>query len=300
MTISVFKNARSTDPETVALDVFLQSKRHIPTIDQVRQENDKKKRDELKKNLPAATISGTFSKREIHGILQYNGLVCLDFDGKDNTDFTPAQMRDILASFQETYYCGLSVSGSGVYAIIRTDNDDPQRHSEVVEYLGNLIHTLGGIQYDKACKDVCRLRFISYDKEAYFNHSCATFPAKRELERIDQLMAARPPRPIKVYRADRHQSTDTTRKKVEGYIEAIEASCVDITTDYQDWCNLGFALASEFGMEGEEYFQRISQFNPKYSPSDTEKKYSNLLRTSSGRVTIGSFFSICNQNGIRL
>jgi hypothetical protein len=300
MLISVFKNARSTDPESLELDVFLQSKRHIPTIDQVRQQEDKKKRDELKKNLPAATISGTFKKREIHGIQMYNGLVCLDFDGKDNPDFTPDQMRNILASFQETYYCGLSVSGSGVYAIIRTDNDDPQRHSEIVESLGNLIHTLSGIQYDKACKDVCRLRFVSYDNEAYINRNCAAFPAKRELERIDKLLAARPPRPIKVYRSDRHQSNDTTRKKVESYIEAIESSRTDITSDYQDWCNLGFALASEFGMDGEDYFQRISQFNPKYSASDTEKKYSNLLRTSSGRVTIGTFFSICNSNGIRI
>lgn len=300
MNISVFKNAHSTYPVTVPIQNFLSSKKYLELINQVRAETDKKRRDELKKNLPAATISGTFKKREITGIEYYNGLVCLDFDGKDNPDHTPEQMKQILTEFAETMYAGLSVSGTGVFAIIRTNNDNPERHAEVVDYLGNLIMRLGEIRYDRACKDVCRLRFVSADDNAYWAPDCRALDAQRILEKIDQAKVERPPRPIKVYDRTANRSTHTTRDKVERYLQAIEDSHRDITDDYDQWMKIGFALATEFGADGEVYYHRISQFNPKYDPTKTDEKFQNLLKQGSGRVKIGTFFKICNINGITI
>lgn len=295
--ISVFPNARSTSPTSIPLETFLKSQKHRGKIEELRRIEDKKQRDELKKSLPAATISGDFTKREIGGIKEYNGLICLDFDGKENPDVSPAEMRQRLGEFNETLYAGLSVSGTGVFAIIRTDNTDPIQHSAAVDYLGGLISRHLGLIYDRSCKDVCRLRFVSYDPDAIWNPDATAFPVRAALDRLD---AATPPKAIRIRKPRPESDGSFNRKKVEALIEVIEANYTDITDNYDEWLTIGMAFANEFGAEGEEYFHRVSLMNPKYNYSDAEKKYKNLLQTASGRVKIGSFFFICNQKGVRI
>lgn len=295
--ISVFRNARSTDPSTVALRVFLESKKYGDQVAQIRAAADKATRDQLKKELPAATISGTFRTRNIQGIDQYNGLLCMDFDAKENPEQSPWEMKNVLSTIDEVVYAGLSVSGTGVFCIIATDNDDPTAHSELVNYVGGLIQR-AGLNYDKSCKDVCRLRFVSADPAAYIATTHAVLPAKDILQRLAEQRAAQKPRAIQVRRAKEPSATEAS--KVERLIERIEAQAADITGNYEDWLYLAFALANEFGNQGEEYFQRISQYNPKYDPVETEKKYNNALRTGSGRVKIGTLFAIATKHGIRL
>lgn len=296
--ISVFRTARSTEPVTSRLGAFLASKRWRDKVLALRTIEDKKARDEAKKELPAATISGVFSRRAAAGLEQYNGLVCLDFDAKENPGRTAEEMRDILREFDEVAYAGLSVSGQGVFAIIATNNTDPDAHAQVVDLLGAVMATYD-LYYDRACKDVCRLRFVSYDPQGYWNatpklfDAAALLPAMRTAEE-----PARRPRPVIIHKAPGTHSS-TTEKKVLGYIEAIEARSLDITTNYEDWMRAGMALANEFGPMGENYFQRISQFHPKYNPTETAKKYADFVRNTS-RVHIGTFFTICNSHGVRL
>ena len=87
--------------------------------------------------------------------------------------------------------------------------------------------------------------------------------------------------------------------KIQRVIEQIEQKSADITSNYQDWISIGIALASELGMEGEQYFQRASQFNPKYDQQNTAKKFEELRRNGKS-VKIGTFFKIAKDNGIAL
>lgn len=84
----------------------------------------------------------------------------------------------------------------------------------------------------------------------------------------------------------------------------IERSGIDITADYGDWCNIGFALAHEFGADGESFFLRISSFYPKYDPSEASKQYAACLRADvpSGKapITIATLFHIAKSHGINL
>ena len=294
--ISIYRNAKDNEGATTTLGVFLTSAKHAKLVEEIRSAERKEYRDALKKNLPAATISGTFSRREISGLKMYNGLVCMDFDGKDNPSYTAAQMKDILRQIQEVAYAGISVGGAGVFAIVPTNNQNPQKHPIVVNLLGRIFERIG-LVFDKSCKDVCRLRFVSYDPEAYWNESPATFNAERYLQAIEEESQDRRPRPISI--RDKPVNTDRTAEKVEQYVQAIEGSCVDITGDYEDWYRLAFAFASEFGAAGEDYFLRISQYNPKYDQAEATKKFANALRTGR-RVSIGTFFKICQNNGIQL
>jgi hypothetical protein len=294
-TISVFRTARSTEPATARLGAFLDSRKYREKVLEVRAASDKDARNALKKELPAATVSGVFTRRNAAGLAQYNGLVCLDFDAADNPGRSAAEMRAILAEFDEVAYAGLSVSGQGVFAIIATNNTDPAQHGRVVDILGTVLAECD-IYYDRACKDVCRLRFVSYDPDAHYNAAPAAFDARAMLAAADA-QAARKPRPIFLPKARGENST--TENKVRRLIEQIEATNADVTADYHDWMRLGMAIASEFGPMGETYFQRISQFHPAYDPAEVTKKYDNFVRHTA-RVGIGTFFQILTEKNIRL
>jgi hypothetical protein len=294
-TISVFRTARSTEPATARLGAFLDSRKYRDRVLEVRAAADKDARNALKKELPAATVSGVFTRRNAAGLAQYNGLVCLDFDAADNPGRSAEEMRAILAEFDEVAYAGLSVSGQGVFAIIATNNTDPAQHGRVVDILGTVLAECD-IYYDRACKDVCRLRFVSYDPAAHYNTAPAAFDARAMLAAADA-QAAHKPRPI--YLPKPPGTDTTTEKKVVALIEKIEATAADVTTVYDDWMRLGMALASEFGAGGEAYFHRISRYHSEYDHAECAKKYANFVRHTA-RVRIGTFFKILTEKNIRL
>ena len=295
ITISCFPNAMSTEPTNIKLTQFLYSTRHQDKVEAVRAAETKEERDRLKKGLPCATISGTFTKRNVAGLVTYNSLVCLDFDAHDNPSVSAAEMKATLAKIPEIAFAALSVSGAGVWAIVPTNNDSPDEHPKVVKILERIFAHIG-LTMDKACKDVCRLRFVSYDDAPVVNPTPSVFDAQK------YLYAAEPSQRAfwtgESTNTAVMQPTDTLTK-IEKCVRTIEASRLDMTGDYETWLKLGFALASELGQNGEDFFQRISQFHSKYDQDKCSKKYSECVK-SGRRVGIGTFFQICKDNNISL
>lgn len=93
-------------------------------------------------------------------------------------------------------------------------------------------------------------------------------------------------------------------ESVEALTVLIELSGTDITADYGDWCNIGFALAHEFGADGEPFFHRISAFYPNYDPKIASNQFAACLRhrVPSGKapITIATLFHIAKSHGINL
>lgn len=289
--ISTYKNVFSPDPEgIVPMGEFLNPSPQVrDAIMVVRQATEKKVRDKLKKQLPAATTCGTFSKRSIDGVIQYNGTICLDFDQAENPGWTPDDIKEHLAAIPEVSYAATSCSGLGVFALIQTNNQTPLLHGRIVDFL-RMVFQQDGLKIDIACKDVSRLRSASFDENPLINPMPVVYDAVAYIERQNQQATQRRPAP--------DQTTDVT-KRVEKYVELIEGRRVDITDSYERWFHIGLALAAEFGASGETIFQRVSQFHPKYDPLATTKKYQELCRSGRGRVRIATFFKICHENNIR-
>ena len=83
--ITIFRNIRETStPFYKDIDFIferIQSEKYGDLIKQIRKEQDKTARNELKKELPAICFSGTFSKRADDALKEHSGYICLDFDG---------------------------------------------------------------------------------------------------------------------------------------------------------------------------------------------------------------------------
>ena len=85
---------------------------------------------------------------------------------------------------------------------------------------------------------------------------------------------------------------------LETIISRLESSQTDITANYSDWRDIGFAFADEFGEAGRNYFHRISRFYSGYSPADCNKQYDSCLKAKGHGVTLKTFFHLAKQAGI--
>lgn len=93
--------------------------------------------------------------------------------------------------------------------------------------------------------------------------------------------------------------TDTATR-VEALIAALRAAGVDITADYNDWLKVGFALAGEFGEGGRGYFHDISSLYPGYDQAESDTKYTECLKSDSGRTDISTLFYLAKNQGVTL
>ena len=99
---------------------------------------------------------------------------------------------------------------------------------------------------------------------------------------------------------DRSSLLDDSRSSALRLIDKICMSGTDITDSYQNWLHTGFALASEFGEEGRQYFHRLSQMNPGYKYEETDKKYSSCMKSTGHGITIKTLFHLAKEKGVEI
>lgn len=89
-------------------------------------------------------------------------------------------------------------------------------------------------------------------------------------------------------------------KDVERIVVKIENRQTDITAGYENWLQIGFALADGLGENGRSYFHRISRFYPRYTHQETDKKYDSCLKNKHPKTTISTFFYLAKLAGIEI
>lgn len=77
--------------------------------------------------------------------------------------------------------------------------------------------------------------------------------------------------------------------EVEIVTSRIELTGMDIAPTYNDWRDLGFALAQGLGEEGRAFYHRLSRFYSSYQPAETEKQYTACLRSGGRGITVNTF-----------
>lgn len=246
----------------------------------IASENDKQKRTELKTKVPYFTASGTFETRNNKGLKEHSGLIAIDFDDVDNVDmYLNLINRDIytFASFK-------SISHRGFCVLVKIDSN---KHLESFEGLANYYYNLLKIPIDPACKDISRPRYISYDPDAFLCHTSKIFKEY----------------PKKEHKKEQYQRTRIdylhTNDRFDRVLKQIIDLKKDITGDYNQWVRIGFAIASQFGESGEDYFDTLSQFSTLYDCKVCSRQYKFCLRNKPG-ITISTFYYYAKINGIKI
>jgi len=285
MQITFLPNIRQSDKHhtiTIA-DYFalVRSGQYLGQIEAYRNTRSLSKDEQAaeKIKIPAVTISGTFKANVSNANLtQHSGLICIDFDAVEDV----AQLKRELEKDPYTFAALLSVSGNGLAALVRID---PEQHLAAFEGLKAYYFKNYGQLIDASCKNVSRLRFLSYDPLLFHNPEAKTFkeyPKK----------AAKP----KVV------NTVLTGNEFDELIDRICRGGYDLTEGaYSNYLSIGFALASEFGEQGREHFHAVAAQNAKYDHKKADRQFTYCLRdTGQSKVTIGTFYHLAKQAGVEL
>ncbi|CAM1365431.1 DNA primase [Tenacibaculum soleae] len=91
-----------------------------------------------------------------------------------------------------------------------------------------------------------------------------------------------------------------SNNKLESYINEIELKGIDITVNYTNWRNIGFAIAEEYGESGRDYFHRISKFHSSYDSKDCDEQYSKCINAKGHGISIATLYHHIHQAGIKI
>lgn len=279
-TVSCYANVTDNVGKEITLREFLFCDKYKEQIETLRSTTDINVRKNLKRQLPMATISGTFAPtRRAENLVRHSHLLCIDLDKQDNSNVDWFDdLKNEWHNIPQILYAARSVGGQGWFVIFRLGY--PDKHRAQFEALRrDFAHE--GLTVDSSCSDVSRMRIISYDPNPYVNEA-ATLYNKLWVE----------PKPT--YHASHYISDSMVY--VEKCCREIAAHGIDITATYDDWFHVGAALAS-LGERGRSLFHLVSSQNVKYRPDETDRKFTNCLHYVT-KISIGTFFHICSKYGV--
>lgn len=120
----------------------------------------------LKKGLECVTFSGVFRKRK--ELIRHSGLICGDLDGLGKEELD--RVRDKLRGCPYVLGYFRSPTGWGLKVIFPVRcGEKGEGHMAGWWSIRRLVLELTGLLIDRACQDVTRLCFLSYDPECWFN-----------------------------------------------------------------------------------------------------------------------------------
>ena len=238
----------------------------------------KAKTEETKRRLTAVTPSGKFKKQGKEGLETHSGIICIDIDAKDNEGVDVLAIRED----EHLYALHLSTGGQGYAAYYRIEAD---HHLEAFYALEKRLADKYHIIVDPACKDVSRLRFVSFDPDAFI--SSKTVPV------FKQYLPKAKANPVpKFYPHGEHD--------VEHILHQLESKRIDLTDSYADWVKIGFAIASKYHEPGADLFHRISAISPKYNAEACDRKYKQLCQSKQNQVSFASFMWLAKNAGVEI
>lgn len=301
--VSVYDGVKDSTGRPMTLEGFLSlADQCRTTIDRIRATTDKDARRTAKAGLPCATLAGVFTPhRKASMLATPSNLICIDVDDGDSPWYDYPDLLRYIAEISEDpqeagarhlfaslLYADLSVSGRGIFCVHRLppNTDYAKAYADLSKEYFDVLR----INPDPQCKDVTRLRFISYGRPLIHEAAVEYHPLPAIPKNAPWPASAPAPTP-------RPKQGDTVGD-VYALCGKIAQRHVDLTQCYGDWVRIGMSLAT-LGEAGREAYHIISAQYPKYTRKETDRKFDNLLKTSHN-IDISTFFYICKQNNITL
>ncbi len=291
--VSVYEGTIDNTGKEMVLKDFLLTDAYKDVAEDIRKgatpEERHDRKDRHKKNIPCVTPSGLFSKRGVNNLIKHSGLLCIDIDRGDNVEVMD-RVPTILRRLPYVAYAAKSITGDGYYAIVPIEH--PEHHREHFLAIEKEFKDEYGIVLDKSCKDVSRMRFATYDAEAYYNPQASTYYQEIvETLNTEQPFVTTQTAPFKL----EYSSTPSVADLDAKIREAVKRG-INIVDPYEDWRKMGMSLAT-LGEEGRERFHAVSSTSPKYDRDECDAFFTNLLATypdEKNEYTLRTAFKILN------
>lgn len=148
-----------------AFEMIRSGRGFLQTIQKLREETNRARLDDLKKSLPAITVSGLFGEaRKIEHLKSHSGFIQLDFDNVQNLK----ENLEALKGDEYSFAVFISPSGKGIKLIVKIP-PNPETHRKSFTELSSYYFSKYKLEADQQCKDITRLLFLSWDKDLFVN-----------------------------------------------------------------------------------------------------------------------------------
>jgi len=243
----------------------------------------KERYNKEKGKLPLVLGSMTSLVGKSHAIankIELNGFMVIDIDEDVDEDLIEELKED-----QYTYILHRSVGGVGVCIFVQINKRSfAVCFNELAEYYKEKYDVI----IDKSCKNENRLRFISYDPYLFLNTSAKKF---RNVKRKEQV--------VPVVKDFVFLESDFTE-----IVNNIVSRRVSLCDSYNEYMQIGYAIASKFGWAGFSYFDAIASCSSGYDAKKIEKHYRNFCKSdesgSNTKATIATVYYYAKEAGIAL
>lgn len=179
--ITIFKNIKETSAPFYKDVEFVFNRikegKYADLISKIRSEENKTERNELKKGLPAICFSGRFKKRADDAIIEHSGLICLDFDGYENSDLM-YEDKHLMTENPYVMAAFVSPSGNGLKVIIKIPSE-PENHKR---YFDALQEHFNSEYFDVTSKNISRVCYESSDPDIYINMDSEVWTTLSEID----------------------------------------------------------------------------------------------------------------------
>ena len=253
---------------------------------------------ETKKMLPGATLSGLFalyeddsithpgqrvmvSRRDSH-LQQHTGWLAIDIDLADNMQMSNFDNVRMICRFRpEIGLLMRSCSGSGYFGLVRLAY--PDRHKDQFKALLKDYAAIG-ITLDKACSNIGRVRFASWDdpEHIYINEKVVPYKGL-EGEQYQLVSLALRQTYSSHHENVEHRAEDNSHfweqqraqdRLIEVIVQELVGNHRNITESYEEWVKVGWALRSHpYGLH---LFHQLSRCSSKYNEAQTNLKWQQL------------------------
>ena len=184
-------------------------------------------------------------------VIQKNNIMAIDIDKQDNEGVDMNYLKQALFRLPYVYAVSYSIRGNGLFMIIAIDDvNDLVKHFKALENE----YRASGIVIDKACKDLTRGRYISYDPGVLIKTEGEIIPYAKKHEEIQRLRV----RPVYQGSNDLAYDDIFVYKTISKIIDYGYSS-----DDYSQWLVDAFRLGT-LGSLGEDLFLLLSKNSQGY------------------------------------
>jgi hypothetical protein len=296
--VSYYPTITAKEPKQITLEQAIHNYMIVKDIDRLRSITDEALYKEQKKKLPLFSISASFkASHNKDNIAQYNNLISIDIDSKDNTDMTVNQLKETIKNSQlkpYIFYLSKSCGGNGLYTIIKINGDVSNflGHYKALEQDFKVI----GITIDNQCKDISRLRFSSYDMNEYLNEESKIYT--KELIEDTTIKMVYPTTTTNAIK-----TKDITKDtKLNKLLEIIDRDNINIVPTHSDTLNVRSYLIGNYGEKSLNAWLLIKSKDKAYNERlERNKFYSDLKRIEESNKLIypaSKFWNMIKQYNI--
>lgn len=237
---------------------------------------------EEKRKLPSYTATATYKGERIEeNRTSYNGLAVIDLDDLEDVE----KAKEDVKQLPFVLYAAKSVGGKGLFCVVRLNGgkDDYKVHWYALK---DDFQSLG-YKVDESCKDVSRLRFISYDENPYINYKATIYTKTKEITHNSTTL------PL-TNGNETNKLTPKEQQVLNEIIADVQTNHLVVNKNHSDTLYIGNILSSILGEDGRKYAHILRQQRRGYDSRKIDYLYDYCTATNTTRYTMGALRKLYN------